>query len=89
MMWLEFFFCSMAAIERLSESLSVVSSRRFPNANHRTNTRLTVTEDGLYQVSAMVTWSANPTSSRVLAVRKNGSLAQLGDICIGITNVTA
>lgn len=47
--------------------------------NASNNTRLTAPDDGIYQVSAMVTWSSNPTGNRLLAVRKNGTLVQLGD----------
>jgi hypothetical protein len=43
------------------------------------SSRLTAPEDGIYQISAMVTWSSNATGSRTLAVIKNGTLAQLAD----------
>jgi hypothetical protein len=36
-------------------------------------TRLTAPIDGLYQVSAGVVWTTNPTGTRFLGIRKNGS----------------
>jgi hypothetical protein len=41
--------------------------------NTTNNSRLTAPEAGIYQVNAMVSWNANATGGRLLAVVKNGA----------------